>query len=151
MPHSLAQIYIHLVFSTKGRRPLLQDETLRTRTHEYLGGICRNLNCHPIRVGGVDDHVHILCRLDRCIEIATLVRDLKRNSSKWIKNEFSRLHSFAWQAGYGVFSISPGHVDSLVSYIANQQTHHQQETFQDEFRRLLRKYGVEWDERYVWD
>jgi len=119
--------------------------------HEYLGGICRELDCPAIRIGGVEDHVHVLCRLGRSIRIADLLRNLKRDSSKWAKAEFSGLRDFSWQAGYGAFSISPSHVDRLVSYISNQHEHHRKESFQDEFRRLLRKYDVEWDERYVWD
>ena len=119
--------------------------------HEYLGGICRELDCPAIRIGGVEDHVHVLCRLGRSVRIADLVRDLKRDSSKWVKEKFPDLPDFAWQSGYGTFSISPNHVDRLVSYIANQQEHHRRESFQDEFRRLLRKYEIEWDERYVWD
>jgi putative transposase len=102
-------------------------------------------------VGGVEDHVHILCRLSKTIEIAELLRELKRDSSKWIKDECPSLPEFHWQSGYGAFSISPSHVPALTAYIANQSEHHRRESFQDEFRRLCRKHGVEIDERYVWD
>ena len=151
MPQSLAQIYLHLVFSTKDRRPFLQDEKIRLRLHEYLGGSCRQLGCPSLRVGGVKDHLHILCRLGRSIDVSTLIREIKRESSKWIKNKGAGLSHFQWQAGYAAFSISPSHVEALKDYIANQEQHHKTESFQDEFRRLLRKYGIEWDERYVWD
>ena len=102
-------------------------------------------------VGGVEDHVHILCRLSRTSSIAELVRELKRESSKWIKTKDEALWDFHWQDGYGAFSISPSHVEELRTYIANQEMHHRQESFQDEFRRILKKYGVEYDERYACD
>ena len=151
MPQSLAQIYLHIIFSTKDRRPFLQDADLRERTHAYLAGICRNLDSPSIRIGGVEDHVHILCSLNRTCSLSDLVRDLKRDSSKWIKTQKDDLASFGWQDGYGTFSVSPSHVEPLKEYIANQDDHHRAVSFQDEFRRLCKKYGVEIDERYVWD
>ena len=151
MPQSLAQIYLHIVFSTKNRQPFLEDETLRTETHAYLAGTCRNLGSPSLIVGGVEDHVHILCMLSRKCTVADFLRELKRDSSKWIKTKKTSLSSFHWQFGYGAFSVSPSHVNSLRKYIADQEEHHRRETFQDEFRRLLKKYGVEYDERYVWD
>ena len=151
MSQSLVQIYVHAVFSTKHRAPFLKEEDFRDRTHRYLAGICRNLQCPPLIVGGVEDHVHILFRLGKKVAIADLIRDVKRESSKWVKLEQPRLTHFYWQLGYGAFSISPSHVDGLIEYIANQEEHHRHETFQDEFRRLCRKYGLEIDERYVWD
>jgi putative transposase len=151
MPQSLAQIYLHIVFSTKERRPLLHDQTIRDELHRYLGGTCNNLDCPVLLVGGVADHVHILCRLGRTIAVADLVKELKRESSKWLKEKSPELADFYWQNGYGAFSVSPGHVEMLRVYIANQEEHHRALSFQDEFRRLLKKYGVQWDERYVWD
>ncbi len=151
MPQSLAQIYLHVVFSTKGRRPFLQDQNILDETHKYLGGTCNNLDCPVLRVGGVADHVHILCRLGRTITVADLVKELKRDSSQWLKTKSPALAEFYWQNGYGAFSVSPSHVELVREYIANQEAHHRTVTFQDEFRQLLTKYGVEWDERYVWD
>jgi len=151
MPQSLAQIYLHLVYSTKHRKPLLNDDEFRGRTHRYLAGICRNLKCPALIVGGTEDHVHILCRFGKNIEVADLIRDPKRDSSKWVKSEEPRQPDFHWQQGYGAFSVSPAHVAALNEYIANQSSHHRHETFQDEFRRVCRKYGIEIDERYVWD
>ena len=148
---SLAQIYLHVVFSTKERRRFLQDNSIREESHKYLGGACNNLDCPVLRVGGVADHVHILCRFGRSISVADLVKELKRDSSQWLKTKARDLADFYWQSGYGAFSVSPGHVEVLRAYIANQEEHHRTETFQDEFRRLLTKYGLEWDERYVWD
>jgi REP element-mobilizing transposase RayT len=114
-------------------------------------GICKNKECPLLRVGGAEDHVHVLCRLSKTLDVSTLIRELKRDSSKWIKEENPRLADFYWQNGYGAFSVSPSHVDALIEYIVNQVEHHRHETFQDEFRRLCKKYGVEIDERYVWD
>ena len=151
MPQSLAQIYVHVVFSTKERRAFLQDEAIRNELHHYLGGACNNLGCPVLRVGGTADHVHILCRLGRTISVADLVKELKRDSSQWLKTKSAALVDFYWQSGYGAFSVSPSHVELLRRYIANQEEHHRQVTFQDEFRRLLKKYGLDWDERYVWD
>jgi putative transposase len=151
MPQSLVQIYVHIVFSSKNRKPYLKDRDLRGRTHRYLAGICKNLDSPALIVGGVEDHVHILCRLGKTVDVAAFIRDLKRDSSKWIKTEEPSLADFHWQRGYGAFSISPSHVDALTEYIAHQDEHHRHESFQDEFRRLCKKYGLEIDERYVWD
>jgi REP element-mobilizing transposase RayT len=151
MPQSLVQVYVHLVFSTKHRAPFLADKEIQQRTHRYLAGICKNLNCSTLIVGGVEDHVHILCRLGKIIDISELIRDLKRDSSKRVKDEHSILNDFHWQQGYGAFSISPSHIDALTSYITNQEEHPRQESFQDEFWRLCKKFGLEMDERYVWD
>jgi REP element-mobilizing transposase RayT len=151
MPQSLAQVYLHLVFSTKNRQPFLQDAAIRDELHNYLGGTCNNLDCPVLRVGGIADHVHILCRLGRTIAIADLVQELKRTSSQWLKTKSPALADFYWQHGYGAFSISPKHVDPLRDYIAHQEEHHRTVSFQEELRRLLTKYGLEWDERYVWD
>ncbi len=151
MPQSLVQIYVHLVFSTKHRQPFLADNEFRDRTHRYLAGACTGLESPALVVGGVEDHVHILCRLGKTVAVADLIRDLKRESSKWVKVEKPELAEFHWQQGYGAFSISPSHVEALKKYIANQEEHHRKESFQDEFRRLCKKYGLEIDKRYVWD
>ena len=151
MPQSLAKIYLHLVFSTKDRRPFLRERGLRQELHAYMAGACRQMNSPSLVVGGVEDHVHLLCFLSRTITIADLVKELKRESSKWIKTKSQKDADFRWQGGYGAFSISPAHVDDLRRYIENQEEHHRRESFQDEYRRLLKKYEVEYDERYVWD
>jgi REP element-mobilizing transposase RayT len=102
-------------------------------------------------IGGVEDHVHTLCRLGKTIDVSTLLREMKRGSSLWIKQQRPELSEFHWQDGYGAFAVSPAHVPELKEYIANQEEHHRQVTFQDEFRRICAKYGVEIDERYLWD
>jgi putative transposase len=109
------------------------------------------LNCPPLKVGGVEDHVHLLCRLGKQIDISKLIAELKRESSKWVKEQRPDLADFYWQNGYGAFSVSPNHVDPLKHYIMHQEEHHRRETFQDEFRRLCVLNGIEIDERYVWD
>jgi REP element-mobilizing transposase RayT len=151
MPQSLAQIYLHIVFSTKERQPFLQQEALRNEMHAYLGGICREMQSPSLIVGGVADHVHLLCRMSRTDSVAHVLQELKRESSKWIKTRDPELADFHWQNGYGAFSLSPGHVPVVTTYITRQEEHHQKVSFQDEYRRLLKKYGLEYDERYVWD
>ncbi len=151
MPQSLAQIYLHVVFSTKERRPFLADPVLRDEMHRILGAECNNHECPVLCVGGVADHVHFLCRLGRAVAISELVKEVKRESTLWAKRKWENLRDFHWQSGYGAFSISPAHVDAVCEYIANQEEHHRRESFQEEFRGLLKKYGLEWDERYVWD
>jgi REP element-mobilizing transposase RayT len=151
VPQSLAQIYIHIVFSTKHRESFLLDRTLRDEMHNYLGGTCRNLDSPAVIVGGVADHVHILCHLGKTWSVSDLIRELKRESSKWLKEQSSDLAAFYWQNGYGAFSVSPREVSTVKAYIANQEAHHATETFQDEFRAILNEYQTEYDERYVWD
>ena len=151
MPQSLAKILVHTVFSTKDRHPLLHDKTLREEMHRYLGGILVNLDCQPIIVGGVTDHVHFLCALSRTCEVAAMVKEVKRGSSVWVKTKGPDLANFAWQNGYGIFSIGFSQIESVRLYIAGQEEHHRQLTFQDEFRVLLKRYEIEFDERYVWD
>ena len=119
--------------------------------HIYLKGICDNQDSPSLIVGGVEDHVHIACRLSKTLSVSKLIAELKKGSSSWVKAEFRNTDSFYWQNGYGAFSVSPTHLPALTEYIRNQEEHHRQESFQDEFRRLLRKYDVDYDERYVWN
>lgn len=151
MPQSLSQNYVHLVFSTKDRRAFLQDSDLRKQMHAYFGGACKNLDSPAQIVGGVEDHVHLLLQLGRTKALADLVRDLKKESTKWIRQEASRLFDFHWQSGYGAFSVSYSMITTVEDYIRNQDEHHQRTSFQDEYRKLLQKSGLQWDERYVWD
>ena len=151
MSQSLSQNYQHIVFSTKLRQPFLRDEAVRKEMHAYLGGVCRNKESPSLVIGGIEDHVHILCRLSQDLAIKDFVRELKRESSKWVKTKAEECQRFYWQNGYGAFSVSPSHVKDLRRYIEGQQEHHREESFQDEFRRILRKYGLGWDEEQVWD
>ena len=151
MQQSLVQIYLHIIFSTKNRARLFRDRAFREKLHAYLAGVCRNLGSATLIVGGVEDHVHILCRQGKTISVSDLIREMKRDSSKWVKQESPDLPSFYWQQGYGAFSISPSHLDAINAYIANQDEHHKTDTYQDEFRQLLAEYEIEYDERYVRD
>lgn len=152
MPQSLSVVYLHAVFSTKDRRPFLRETSLRNEMHAYLGGISKQLDCAPVIVGGIDDHMHLLARFGRTITQADWIKEIKRVSSGWVKERAPEdCGNFAWQAGYGVFSVSPSRLDAVREYIATQESHHRQATFEDEFRGLLRKHGMVWDERYVWD
>jgi REP element-mobilizing transposase RayT len=151
MPQSLSVVYLHLVFSTKDRRPFLRDETLRSETHAWLGAASRELGCPTLLVGGVEDHVHLLARHSRTISQADWVKEIKRTSSAWLKERAPAEADFAWQSGYGVFSVSASNIDAVRDYISRQAEHHRKWSFQDELRALLRKHGEAWDERYVWD
>jgi REP element-mobilizing transposase RayT len=151
MPQSLSYVHLHLIFSTKNREPWLRDPGLRGEMHAYLGGVSKELDCPPIAIGGVEDHVHMLARFGRGTTQSDWVKELKRVSSKWIKERHPRMADFAWQSGFGVFSVSPSSMDSVVRYIENQEEHHRKQGFQDEFRAFLTKHRITWDERYVWD
>ena len=150
MPQSLSAVYIHLIFSTKERYPHLQDENLQQALHAHLGEVSKRLDCPPIRVGGVEDHVHILARFGRRITQAEWVKELKRVSNDWLKTEAGLRH-FQWQAGYADFSVSASDLERVKRYIENQKEHHRRIGFQDEVRTLLKEYSMEWDERYLWD
>ena len=150
MPQSLSNIIVHTVFSTKNREPWL-DSDIRSRMHAYLATICRDIGAGPLRVGGVTDHVHILTTLPRTVSQAQMIEDLKKKSSKWIKTVDVRCRVFSWQRGYAAFSVSPSQKDTVLRYIDDQQEHHRTRSFQEEYRQLLRKHGIQFDERYVWD
>jgi len=151
MAQSLGKILVHLVFSTKERRPFLQDKLLREEMHLYLGGILANLDCQPIVVGGTADHVHLLCVLSRTNSVAEIVKEVKRGSSLWAKTKSADIQDFAWQSGYGIFSLGFSQIETVRNYILGQEDHHRRISFQDEFRTLLKRYEIEFDERYVWD
>jgi REP element-mobilizing transposase RayT len=150
MPQSLSLVIVHVIFSTKERRPFL-DPAVRPSVHAYLATVARNAGCECYRAGGVEDHIHLAIRLSRTITIADLVEQLKTSSSKWVKTQPGDHGTFSWQRGYGCFSIGPKDLDALRTYIDRQEEHHPKRTFQEEFRMFLDKYGVKYDEAYVWD
>jgi REP element-mobilizing transposase RayT len=150
MSQSLSKVYVHITFSTKNRKPLI-DENIGSSLYEYIGGICKGMECNPVRIGGHKDHVHILCLLSRKVAQMKLVEEIKKQSSKWIKTKDEKYSQFYWQDGYGIFSVNPAETDKVVDYIINQYEHHKIKSFQEEFRAFLKKYNVEYDERYVWD
>ena len=151
MPQSLSAVYVHLVFSTKDRRPLLRDSGIREELHATLGGISNRLECQSLQAGGVEDHVHLLARLGRTISQADWVKELKRASCVWIKEQGQDHADFAWQSGYATFSVSASNLDRVTAYIRGQAEHHRKFGFQDEVRALLRRHRVQWEERYLWD
>lgn len=148
MPESLSFLLIHIVFSTKDRAPLLNTDL---GIHAYMATVARNAGSECFRVGGVADHVHLAVRLTRTLTVAKLVEELKTSSSRWLKTQSPALAKFSWQRGYGAFSVGPSDLESLTGYIDDQVRHHHKATFQEEYRTFLTKYGVEFDERYVWD
>jgi putative transposase len=124
---------------------------IRPALHAYLATVARNADCECYRVGGMADHVHLAVRFSRTITAANLVEKLKTTSSKWLKTQSPDLTEFSWQRGYGAFSVGPANLDDLRRYIDNQEEHHRVHTFQEEYRNFLTKYGIEFEEQYVWD
>ena len=149
MGQSLVKNYVHIIFSTKNRQPFI-SQTYEDELFKYLGGVCKSLDCTPIQVGGYLDHVHILCLLNKNITIVKLLEELKTSSSKWMKTPANELGNFYWQDGYGAFSVNPSQVDTGSNYIQKQREHHERKSFQDEYIAFLKKYRIDFDERYVW-
>jgi REP element-mobilizing transposase RayT len=148
MPSTHLSLHCHVVFSTKNREPRITVQW-RERLHAYLGGVARQSGAIPEAVGGVADHVHLLLGLPATVRIADVVRDIKAVSSKWVHDEAGD-RAFAWQEGYGTFSVSPSLRENVRSCIARQEEHHRNRTFQEEYLELLDRCGVDFDERYLW-
>jgi REP-associated tyrosine transposase len=149
MSQSLSHLIVHVVFSTKDRRPFLHSEEIRIETYAYLAGILKNLQCHPIKIGGVDDHVHILSSLSKNIAFADLIGRVKGSGSKRLTEK--GILGFAWQNGYGAFSVSESNVEAVTAYISAQAEHHRKFSYQEELRELLKRHRVAFDERYLWE
>ncbi len=150
MTQSISRILLQLVFSTKNREPWL-DPVIRPRLHAYLAGTIRALNAEAYRVGGVADHVHVACLLPRIMQVSKLLETIKSSSSKWLKQQSPIYNGFAWQSGYGAFSIGPSQLDTLIAYIENQEEHHRFRSFKEEYIDFLNQYGIRYDERDLWD
>ncbi|MCP5536236.1 MAG: IS200/IS605 family transposase [Akkermansiaceae bacterium] len=150
MPQSLAKNLIHLVFSTKNRVPQL-TENIRPNLHAYITTVFKNIECPVIIIDSVEDHLHVLFHLHRTVALAKAVEEIKKSSSKWLKTQSGDLTDFAWQAGYGAFSVSESVVPAVKKYILHQAEHHRKLSFQDELRGILTKHGLDYDERYLWD
>lgn len=148
MPSTHSSLHYHLVFSTKNREAWFSGEFL-PKLHAYLGGIIRNMDGHPHAVGGVADHVHLLVGLKPSHCLADVMRELKADSSKWVKSE-SKRSAFAWQSGYGAFTVNAPGLEAARQYVLNQEEHHRRRTFQEEYREFLERGLVEFDERYLW-
>lgn len=150
MPGSFVSLYCHVVFSTKDRARLIDDE-LQPRLFQYMGGTLRKLGGSLIAAGGVPDHVHLLVSMGKQESVSDMLRDIKANSSGWIHETFPDRRSFAWQSGYGAFSVSYSQIEVVRGYLAKQQEHHRVKTFQEEFVALLKKHHIEFDEQHIWD
>jgi REP element-mobilizing transposase RayT len=150
MSQSLAKNLIHLIYSTKLRTPCLTP-AVRPGLLAYKAGILKQWQSPALIIGGVADHVHLLFCLSKNHALAKVVEEVKKGSSKWLKEQGEDFREFRWQAGYGAFSVSPSNVDAVKAYIERQEEHHRQRSFQEEFRDFLKRHGVEFDERYVWD
>ncbi|MCX6877623.1 MAG: IS200/IS605 family transposase [Verrucomicrobia bacterium] len=150
MPQSLAKIYIHLVFSARNRERVLADED-RLDLHAYMGGILKGMDCMPIEINSEPDHVHGLFMLGRTVTVSEVVAGLKKSATDWLRARSPRYAVFHWQSGYGVFSVSQSAVETVRNYIRNQREHHRGKPFEGEYRAMLEKHGMEYDERYVWE
>jgi REP element-mobilizing transposase RayT len=150
MAHTFTHLLVHLIFSTKDRQPLI-DEHAGPRLFAYMGGILREIGCHPVLINGPADHVHALTTVPPTRALSDLMRLLKTNSSRWVHDEFPHLKHFAWQTGYGAFGVSRSNADEVERYVASQQEHHRHVTFQEEFEAFLKRHGVAYDPRYVWE
>lgn len=150
MPQSLVKILVHVVFSTKNRADWILPE-IENDLFGYLHGICENNKSKLILANGTTNHIHLLVSLGKTIDISELVGDVKRDSSSWIKTKGSDFRGFYWQEGYGAFSVGQSQVSDVMKYIAKQKEHHTKKDFKEEFRGFLKKYEIDYDERYVWD
>jgi putative transposase len=148
MAQSYTNLIYHIVFSTKGRKPLINAD-VKPRLYEYIGGTIRGLGGVMLEIGGMEDHGHVLAKLRPDKALSDVLRDLKANSSGLMHDVFPDLKDFSWQRGYGAFTVSASQVDKVRRYIANQEEHHRKQDFREEFIGLLRKNGVEFDERYL--
>jgi REP element-mobilizing transposase RayT len=150
MALSLSRILLHVVFSTKKRVPMIPSD-VEQDLHGFIAGACRQIGSDAFRVGGTADHVHIACTLPRTVTVNKLVQEVKQSSSKWIKARDDRCASFAWLSGFGAFSFGQSQFDKVIRYVENQHEHRRTKTFKEELTELLERYGVEYDERYLWD
>jgi len=150
MANTYTSLFYHIVFSTKNRERYLL-ESIQQRVWQYIGGIARENNMSALTVGGVSDHVHVLLKMRPTQTVSKAVQLLKGGSSKWIHEAIPRMKKFAWQDGYGAFTVCPQHVEGVRQYILNQKEHHRRKTFQEEYLKLLKEHGIEYDERYLWD
>ena len=149
MPQSLSKVFIHIIFSTRGRFRFIKPE-IEQELHAYIAQVLKEHGAQPIKIDGTEDHVHILCGLPRTMALSNLLEKVKKRSSKWIKTKGPEYREFSWQGGYGVFSVGEFGIERVKRYIAAQKKHHRSVTFKDEFREFLDRYGVEYDEKFVW-
>ncbi|MEN8117353.1 MAG: transposase [Bacteroidota bacterium] len=149
MSQSLSKIFIHIVFHIKSNSCKIRAEE-KQELYAYIGSIIKDNNSIPILINGVEDHVHVLCVMSKNIALSKLVEEIKRHSSRWIKHKDSYYSTFAWQGGYGGFSVSPSLHDTTKRYIENQEQHHKKVSFKEEYLMFLKEYGIDYDEKYLW-
>jgi len=149
MAQTLVSLMVHVVFSTKNRQPLITP-VVEPELFAYMGGTAKNLDSHCLAAGGTENHVHLLVSQSKKVPLCHLMEELKKSSSKWIKTKASAFRTFGWQDGYGAFTVGQSQVDALKLYIAGQKERHKRQTFEQEFMLLLKKYHVQYDERYLW-
>lgn len=149
MSNTYTSLHYHVIFSTKNREPWLARE-IEQRIWEFIGGIARTHHMIALQIGGVEDHIHALITAPPTIAPSQIAQLLKGQSSKWIHEEFKSLRSFAWQDGYGAFTVSKSQIPGVIKYIQNQREHHRTKTFQEEYLEFLEKNGIDYDERYLW-
>ena len=150
MGQSFTRLAVHLVFSTKHRFPFI-DPLIEPQLHAYLGAVCKAMDCQPVAIGGSSDHVHVLCFLSKKIPLTALLEEIKKRSSKWIKEKGIAYRNFYWQDGYAAFSVHSNDMDHLIQYIRNQRIHHPAGSFKVELLKLLNSHNLNYDEKYLWD
>lgn len=150
MAQSLSKLYVHIVFHTKHNQPLIGPE-IEKELYAFIGGIIKKNESIPIKIGGTEDHIHILASMSKNIALAKFVEEIKRNSSRWIKTKDAKFQSFSWQGGYGGFSVSQSVLERVKNYIENQKEHHKKISPQDEYVKFLSEYKVDFDEKYLWE
>ena len=150
MAQSLADVILHFVFSTKERNPWILSD-VEEELYQYICGVCLNLDSPVIKINGVEDHVHVLLQLGKTITISKLISEMKSSSSRWIKTKGDHYRNFAWQAGYGGFSVSRPNLDGVKKYLSHQKDHHKTTTFKEELLEMLQRAQVPYDEKYLWD
>jgi len=149
MSQSLSKLFVHVVFHTKYNKPMIRPKE-EHELYAYIGAIIKDNQSIPIVINGVDDHIHILFVMSKNIALAKIVEEIKRHSSRWIKTKSDHYANFAWQGGYGGFSVSPSLHDRTKRYIENQKQHHHKQTYKEEYVMFLKEYGIDYDERYLW-
>jgi putative transposase len=147
MPHTYTNLLYHIVFSTKDRKPFIRNKT-KSRLYDYIGGTIRGIGGICLEIGGIEDHIHLLLKLKPTMDVAKFLQDLKPNVTNWARREI--LPIFEWQNGYGAFTVGESQIESVRRYIQNQEAHHKEIDFETEFKSLLRKAGIEFDEKYLW-
>ncbi|MCL5260846.1 MAG: IS200/IS605 family transposase [Gammaproteobacteria bacterium] len=150
MSQSLTNIIVHIIFSTKKRQKYLSSD-IQQKLYAFITKLLQNRGCKVIKIGGISDHIHILCSISKKCIFTDIIKEIKVASSKWIKTVDSNCTDFHWQNGFGAFSVSPINIDLVINYIANQENHHKKFDFQQELRAILNKYKMPFDERYIWD